>query len=57
MITEAIEACHVEVGAALQRPDAVGCRLRLTGRSDLRAALERSLNADDPRAVVDVFDW
>ncbi len=65
LITEMIEACHAEVGAASHRPDAVGCRLRLTGRSDLRAAIERSLNADDPKAgvyerdgiVYFVHDW
>ena len=65
LITEQIEACHAEIGAAAQRPHAVGCRLRLTGRSDLRAAIERSLDADDPRAGVHdrdgmlyfVHDW
>ena len=43
----------------------MGCRLRLTGRSNLRTAIERSLNADDPRAGVHerdgivyfVHDW
>jgi DNA repair protein SbcD/Mre11 len=65
LIAEAIEACHAELGAAAQRPDAVGCRLHFTGRSDLRAAIERSLHADDPRTGVHerdgivyfVHDW
>ncbi|WP_018875784.1 metallophosphoesterase [Thioalkalivibrio sp. ALE31] len=64
-VTEALERLHTEIEQWPQRPRAVGCRLRFTGRSDQRAALERVLNADDPRATVQtlgdrlyfVHDW
>jgi hypothetical protein len=50
-IAEAIETLHATIGAEAHRPHAVGCRLRLTGRSDLRAEIERGLFQDDPRAA------
>lgn len=50
-VTEALGALHAELETWSHGPAAVGCRLRLTGRSDQRHALERSLYADDPRAT------
>lgn len=64
-IALALDEQHAAVAAGEHRPLAVGVRLRLTGRTDLRAAIERSLTADDPRRapverdgiVYFVHDW
>jgi hypothetical protein len=65
LITKAIEASHADLAAAPHRPEAVGVRLRFTGRTDLRAEIGRNLDSDDPRAAVHerdgtlyfVHDW
>ncbi len=52
-VVAAIDALHAELaGEAL----AVGCRLRLVGRSSLRRELERSLVAGEPRRVAQERD-
>ncbi len=52
-VVAAIDALHAELaGEAL----AVGCRLRLVGRSPLRRELERSLAAGDPRRAAQERD-
>ncbi|WP_440995877.1 metallophosphoesterase family protein [Arhodomonas sp. SL1] len=51
-ITHALDAIHQRIAAGAARPRAVGCRLRLTGRSEHRQAVQRILSADDPRAMV-----
>jgi len=64
-IMRAIGELHDGLARLSPGPDAVGCRLRLTGRTSLRAALERTLHADDPRGapherdgiVYFVHDW
>lgn len=64
-ITDAIDRAHTELATLAHRPAAVGCRLRLTGRTNQRAELERTLDADDPRqapaerdgTVYFVHDW
>lgn len=64
-ITEAVESRHADIAEARHWPAAIGCRLRLTGRSALRHKLERALNADDPCAapidrdgvVYFIHDW
>ncbi len=50
-IADAVGELHDGLAAAGRLPDAVGCRLRLTGRSSLRAAIERELASTDPRAT------
>ncbi len=54
-VTEALEALNAELETWNHGPAAVGCRLRFTGRSDQRHALERSLHADDPRTTPQDF--
>lgn len=49
LVTEAVGRLHAGLADQTHRPRAVGCRLRFTGRTDLRAALVRTLTADDPR--------
>jgi DNA repair protein SbcD/Mre11 len=49
-VIEAVRGLHDRLDTA-QRPEAVGCRLRFTGRTGHRAALERILTNDDPRAT------
>lgn len=55
-VTQALQACHERVSAASHRPRAVGCRLRLTGRSPYRRDIEQLLRADDPRQLVQERD-
>ena len=52
----AIDSLHDRITAAPVYPAAVGCRLRLTGRNDLRAAIERRLRSEDPRELVHARD-
>lgn len=64
-ITEALDGLAARLDEIVPGPDVVGVRLRLTGRTSLRAALERRLAADDPRQaphnrderVFFVHDW
>jgi len=51
-ITAAIDALHASLAGAPFRAVAVGCRLRLTGRTAHRAGVARVLASDDPRAGV-----
>ena len=46
-----LDALHERLAAERFRPRAVGCRLRFTGRTAHRRAVERSLAADDPRRI------
>lgn len=48
-IAAALEALHERIAVGEPPPRAVGCRLRLTGRSSLRRELQAALDADDPR--------
>lgn len=50
-VVEALSRLHEDIAPAPQPPRAVGCRLRLTGRTALRHALERALAAADPRRI------
>ncbi len=50
-IVAAIDGLHADIVEQAHRPAAVGCRLRLIGRTSLRQALERTLAADDPTAA------
>jgi DNA repair protein SbcD/Mre11 len=52
----AIDALHDLVTSASVNPAAIGCRLRLTGRNDLRGAIERRLRSEDPREIVHTRD-
>lgn len=64
-ITKALAELDAELDEAGYRPEAVGVRLRVTGRTALRGELERLLAADDPRqaphtrsgTVYFVHDW
>ena len=49
-ITAAIDALHGTLADAPFRAAAVGCRLRLTGRTALRAGVARALASADPRS-------
>ncbi|MBK8012034.1 MAG: DNA repair exonuclease [Deltaproteobacteria bacterium] len=49
-ILEALDALHAKVDAHEHQPKALGCRLRLTGRSAHRQAFEEKLSHDDPRS-------
>ncbi len=51
-ITRQLDALHEGMAGGDYAPRAVGCRLVLTGRSEHRRAVERLLNADDPRALI-----
>ncbi|HYW03377.1 MAG TPA: DNA repair exonuclease [Gammaproteobacteria bacterium] len=55
-ITAALDELHGEISAAEVRPLAVGCRLRLTGRTRHRDEITRLLRADDPRERADGRD-
>lgn len=55
-VIAAIDAAHDRLAGADHGPKAVGCRLRFTGRSGLRGAIERRLAADDPRRLHHVRD-
>jgi len=48
-IVQALDQLHERVSESPYRPEAVGCRLTLTGRSGWRREIERDLGADDPR--------
>ena len=48
LAVSALDALHERLAAERFRPRAVGCRLRFTGRSAHRRAVERSLAAGDP---------
>jgi len=48
-ITRAIDALHERIAGEPPLPRAVGCRLRLSGRTPFGAELEQVLRADDPR--------
>jgi len=50
-IADAVGELHDGLAAAGRLPEAVGCRLRLRGRSRLRAAIERDLASANPRAT------
>lgn len=64
-VVEALARLHDRITAAPYTPRAVGCRLRLVGRTALRQALERTLAAADPRRsphergeiIYFVHDW
>ena len=51
LAVSALDALHERLAAERFRPRAVGCRLRFTGRTAHRRAVERSLAADDPRRI------
>lgn len=55
-ITAALDELHEEISAAQVRPLAVGCRLRLTGRTRHRDEITRVLRADDPCERADERD-
>ena len=48
LAVSALDALHERLVAERHRPRAVGCRLRFTGRTAHRRAVERSLAAADP---------
>jgi len=64
-IVARLDELHAMIAEQTQRPLAVGCRLRLTGHTALRRAIERTLTGDDPTAtpgerdgiVYFVHDW
>jgi len=51
-ITAAIDALHDTLADAPFRATAVGCRLRLTGRTALRTGVAQALAAADPRSLL-----
>ena len=51
LAVSALDTLHERLAAERFRPRAVGCRLRFTGRTAHRRAVERSLAADDPRRL------
>jgi DNA repair protein SbcD/Mre11 len=51
-ITAAIDALHGALADEAFRPVAVGCRLRLTGRTALRAGVAQALAVADPRSAL-----
>jgi DNA repair exonuclease SbcCD nuclease subunit len=65
LIVEALNRLHRRIDAGAQKPRALGCRLRFTGRTAHRRGIERVLAADDPRLtpqeigdiVYFVHDW
>jgi len=65
LAVSALDALHEEVAAERFRPRAVGCRLRFTGRTAHRRAVERSLAETDPLRLLHargdvlyfVHDW
>ena len=50
-IAEALDALDREIDGDAVRPLAVGCRLRLTGRTRHRAGVSEALRRDDPTAA------
>ena len=48
LVISALDALHGRIGSTHHRPRAVGCRLRLTGRTAHRKEAERSLAVSDP---------
>lgn len=50
-ITAALDDLHSTLAGQQYRPEAVGCRLRLAGRTPHRQALEALLRHDDPTAA------
>lgn len=50
-ITDALDVLHRRILQHDHRPEAVGCRLRLTGRTRFRRAVEDLLERDDPRGA------
>ena len=65
LAVSALDALHERLAGERFRPRAVGCRLRFTGRSAHRRAVERSLAAGDPLRILHprdeilyfVHDW
>ncbi len=55
-ITAAVDALHDEITGTGAAPLAVGCRLRLVGRTRFREEITRLLQADDPRERADARD-
>lgn len=59
LVTTAIQEAHQRLFAGMAAASgvrAVGCRLRFTGRSELRAALAGRLAQDDPRGLLLTLD-
>lgn len=50
-IVQALDQLHERLGESPYTPEAVGCRLRLTGRTEWRREIERDLGTEDPRDV------
>ena len=65
LAVSALDALHERLAGERYRPRAVGCRIRFTGRSVHRRAVERSLSTGDPLRVLHprddvlyfVHDW
>jgi len=55
-ITQALQDLHRRIGGATHTPRAVGCRLRLTGRTAYREAISTRLASDDPRGLAHEAD-
>lgn len=52
LIVRAVEALLARLAADPHRPRAVGCRVRLTGRTGRRREIDRGLRAEGPHALV-----
>lgn len=50
-ITDALDELHADISAASHHPDAVGCRVRLVGRTPYRQAVTRVLERDNPMGL------
>lgn len=56
LILDAVGGIHAQIVGSNWRPKAVGCRVRLTGRTSMGRPLEEKLANDDPRMLVDHKD-
>lgn len=55
-IVQAIESLHDRLAGETHRPQVVGCRIRLVGRTAYRQALQRLLDAADPSELLWTHD-